>query len=185
MSPKKTFDDWVADVDPKLRPLARGLRRMFLDAVPYLRESIKWGNPFLEKKGKVFYIASQGDKYVTLGLCQGALLPNFDGLIEGTGKRMRHVKVRSVGEMADNRLGSIIRGAVEVDGGGWGVRRRGWIHARGALAAGSGAAMTGGVESGNHEGLALRGHPRSTLRLRSGLAAPPRDGFRLGGRNDG
>ena len=96
MPSKKTFDDWVADVDSKLRPLARGLRRMFLDAAPDLRESIKWGNPFFEKKGKVFYIASQADKYVTLGLCHGALLPNPDGLIEGTGKRMRHVKVRSV-----------------------------------------------------------------------------------------
>ena len=59
MPSKKTFDDWVADVDPKLRPLAQGLRRMFLDAAPDLRESIKWGNPFFEKKGKVFYIASQ------------------------------------------------------------------------------------------------------------------------------
>ena len=116
MPPKKTFDDWTADVDPKLRPLARGLRRMFLDAAPDLRESIKWGNPFFQGKGNVFYIASQGDKYVTLGLCQGALLPNPDGLIEGTGKRMRHVKVRSVEEMADSRLGPIIRGAVEVDG---------------------------------------------------------------------
>ena len=89
---------------------------MFLDAAPDLRESIKWGNPFFEKKGKVFYIASQADKYVTLGLWQGALLPNPDGLIEGTGKRMRHVKVRSVDEMAPSRLGRIIRGALELDG---------------------------------------------------------------------
>ena len=116
MPSKKTFDDWVADVDPKLRPLAQGLRRMFLDAAPDLRESIKWGNPFFEKKGKVFYIASQADKYVTLGLCHGALLPNPDGLIEGTGKRMRHVKVRSLEEMAPSRLGRIIRGALELDG---------------------------------------------------------------------
>ena len=103
MPSKKTFDDWVAGIDPKLRPLARELRRMFLDAAPDLRESIKWGNPFFERKVQVFYIASQADKYVTLGLCQGALLPNPDGLIEGTGKRMRHVKVRSVGEGMDSR----------------------------------------------------------------------------------
>ena len=68
MPPKKTFDDWVADVDPKLRPLARELRRMFLEAAPDLRESIKWGNPCFEKKVRIFYIASQSDKYVTLAL---------------------------------------------------------------------------------------------------------------------
>ena len=37
-------------------------------------------------------------------------------MIEGTGKRMRHVKVRSVDEMAPSRLGRIIRGALELDG---------------------------------------------------------------------
>ena len=116
MPSKKTFDDWVADVDPKLRPLAQGLRRMFLDAAPDLRESIKWGNPFFQGKGNVFYIASQGDKYVTLGLCQGALLPNPDGLIEGTGKRMRHVKVRSVEDLEAVSLGRIVRQAVALDG---------------------------------------------------------------------
>ena len=33
--------------------------------------------------------------WVNLQLADGALLPNPDGLIEGTGKRIRHIKVRS------------------------------------------------------------------------------------------
>ena len=116
MASKKSFDDWVADIDPKLRPLAQGLRRMFLEAAPDFRESIKWGKPCFEKKVRIFYIASQADKYVTLGLWQGALLPNPDGLIEGTGKRMRHVKVRSLEDLGAPALGRIIRQAVELDG---------------------------------------------------------------------
>ena len=116
MASKKSFDDWVADIDPKLRPLAQGLRRMFLEAVPDFRESIKWGKPCFEKKVRTFYIASQADRYVTLGLWQGALLPNPDGLIEGTGKRMRHVKVRSMEDLEAPALGRIIRQAVELDG---------------------------------------------------------------------
>ena len=116
MPPKKTFGDWLADVDPKLRPLARELHRMFLDAAPDLMESIKWGNPCFEKKVRTFYIASQADKYVTLGLWQGALLPNPDSLIEGTGKRMRHVKIRSLEDLEAAALGRIIRQAVELDG---------------------------------------------------------------------
>ena len=116
MPSKKTFDDWVADIDPKLRSLAQGLRRMFLDAAPDFRESIKWGNPCFEKKVRTFYIASQSDKYVTLGLWQGALLPNPEGLIEGTGKRMRHVKLRSLEDLEAAALRRIIRQAVELDG---------------------------------------------------------------------
>ena len=116
MPSKKTFDDWLIDVDDRLKPLAVELRRMFLDAAPDLRESIKWGSPCFEKKLRVFYLASQGDRYVTLGLWQGALLPNPEGLIEGTGKRMRHAKIRSLEELEAPALGRIIRQAVEIDG---------------------------------------------------------------------
>ncbi len=41
---------------------------------------------------------------VNLQLADGAELPDPDGRIEGTGKRIRHVKVRSV-EDASRRLG--------------------------------------------------------------------------------
>ena len=89
---------------------------MFLEAAPELRESIKWGNPCFEKKLRVFYLASQGNRYVTLGLWQGALLANPEGLIEGTGKRMRHVKIRTAEELEAPEVERIIRAAVEIDG---------------------------------------------------------------------
>ena len=116
MASKRTFEEWLEGVEPRLRPLATELRRMFLEAAPDLRESIKWGNPCFEKKMRVFYIGSQGDRYVTLGLWQGALLPNPEGLIEGTGKRMRHVKIRGEEELGNPAVGRIIREAVGIDG---------------------------------------------------------------------
>lgn len=116
MAATKTFEDWLKGVEPRLRPLASSLRRMFLDAEPGLRESIKWGNPCFEKKLRVFYIASQEDRYVTLGLWQGALLSNPKGLIEGTGKRMRHVKIWRAEELEAPEVGRIIREAVGIDG---------------------------------------------------------------------
>lgn len=116
MASKRTFEDWLEGVEPRLRPMALGLRRMFLEAEPDLRESIKWGNPCFEKKLRVFYLASQGDRYVTLGLWQGALLQDPEGLIEGTGKRMRHVKIRGEEELGNPAVGRIIREAVGIDG---------------------------------------------------------------------
>ena len=116
MPANKPFDDWLQGVEPRLRPLAVELRRMFLEAEPDLKESIKWGNPCFEKKLRVFYLASQADRYVTLGLWQGALLQNPEGLIEGTGKRMRHVKVRTAEELENPEVGRIIREAVGIDG---------------------------------------------------------------------
>jgi hypothetical protein len=46
---------------------------------------------------------------VNLQLADGAQLPDPDGLIEGTGKRVRHVKVRSVEAAAAAPLVTIVR----------------------------------------------------------------------------
>jgi len=50
--------------------------------------------------------------WVNLQLADGALLPNAHGLIEGTGKRIRHVKVRSAAAAADPKLRSIVRAQI-------------------------------------------------------------------------
>ena len=51
--------------------------------------------------------------WVNLQLADGALLPNADGLIEGTGKRIRHVKVRSAEVAGSARLRDIVRDQIE------------------------------------------------------------------------
>ena len=51
--------------------------------------------------------------WVNLQLADGALLPNPDGLIEGTGKRIRHVKVRTLSASAEPRIREIIRAQLE------------------------------------------------------------------------
>ena len=51
--------------------------------------------------------------WVNLQLADGALLPNPDGLIEGTGKKIRHIKVRSAEVATDGRVRTAIRGQVD------------------------------------------------------------------------
>jgi hypothetical protein len=53
--------------------------------------------------------------WVNLQLAAGALLPNPDGLIEGTGKRIRHVKVRSAAAAADPKVRSIVRAQIALE----------------------------------------------------------------------
>jgi hypothetical protein len=47
--------------------------------------------------------------HVNLQLADGAELPNADGRIEGTGKRIRHVKLRSVADTRSDWLRGAIR----------------------------------------------------------------------------
>jgi hypothetical protein len=85
-----------------------------LDADPELSESIKWGNPTFEKGSKVCYLAAT-KAYVSLGFFNGAALTDAEGVLEGTGKKMRHVKVRDLSHIRNELLSSWIRQAIDLN----------------------------------------------------------------------
>ena len=114
MASEKSVDGWMSRLEPSLSPIAEALRAYVVRADPELRESIKWGNPVYEKAGKVCYLAS-GKGYMSLGFFEGASLSDPLGLIEGTGKRMRHVKVRRVEDIQEGQVASWVREAVALN----------------------------------------------------------------------
>ena len=118
MPGSKTTDTWIADLEPELRPVAIALRRLILDTWPDLTETIKWGNPVYEHGGKVCYLAAT-KAYVSLGFFNGAALTDAEGIaegiIEGTGKRMRHVKVRDLSAIVNQRLSAWVKEAEELN----------------------------------------------------------------------
>ena len=116
MTTEKPIDSWIAALEPTLRSVADGLRRVILDSCPDLVESIKWGNPAYEKGGLVCYLAAT-KAYVSLGFFNGAALTDSEGIIEGTGKKMRHVKVRNLGDIPDAQFSSWVQEAVELNRG--------------------------------------------------------------------
>ncbi len=114
MAADKTIDSWMAALDPSLRSVAEALRQLILESEPDLSESIKWGNPVYEKQGKVCYLAST-KAYVSLGFFNGAALTDPEGFIEGTGKKMRHVKVRSSEDIRNELFSSWVREAIRLN----------------------------------------------------------------------
>jgi hypothetical protein len=51
-------------------------------------------------------------RWVNLQLADGAILPDPDGLIEGTGRRIRHVKIHSADEADSDAVREIVRAEV-------------------------------------------------------------------------
>lgn len=92
MPKASSIDEWMASVSPEHRRIAERLRTLVLDVDPKFKEAIKWGNPVFSKGRDAIYIADQ-KRYVHLGFFSGATLPDPDGVIEGTGKGLRHVKI--------------------------------------------------------------------------------------------
>jgi hypothetical protein len=91
----------MAEHDPDIQAIERRLRQVILEAMPDARETVDWGNHLLayslgERMRDLAFAIIAHKAHVNLQLADGADLADPDGLVEGTGKRIRHVKCRSV-----------------------------------------------------------------------------------------
>jgi len=73
-------------------------------AVPGARESIKWGMPVYELKGG-FCSLYASTTYAALNLTAPPdAFADPEGRLEGTGKTMRHLKVRTAADLDEARI---------------------------------------------------------------------------------
>jgi hypothetical protein len=106
-----SFSDYVAGQSPRNRGLIRALRTFVKGSAPQLEESVKWGNGcWLRGTTPVAYVYSAPD-YVQFGFFNGSALADPDGLLEGAGKFVRHIKVRSRGDIDENAFAALLRQA--------------------------------------------------------------------------
>src|SRR3972149_12308997 len=106
--PRRTASDaseYLKSVAESVRPVAVALRRLVLKAAPSLTETMRYGMPqYVRDKHTVVYIMPAAD-HVNLGFYDGVDLDDPKKLLDGTGKRLRHVKVRNVQEGRSLGLG--------------------------------------------------------------------------------
>jgi hypothetical protein len=109
--PGLTVDQLLEEADPTMRSLANQLRQVVRKALPNSQELVKWGNPTYLVDGKnVAWIMVYRD-HVNLGFFQGAKMKS--PLLEGTGKGLRHVKVRRSGDIDEKEFTRLlVRAAV-------------------------------------------------------------------------
>jgi hypothetical protein len=94
-------DRLLSEHTPELQAIERALRTTIRTAFPAAIEQVDFANKLIafgrsmKIRGLQFAIIAH-KSHVNLQLADGADLPDPQGLIEGTGKRIRHVKIRSV-----------------------------------------------------------------------------------------
>ena len=79
-----------------------------------LHAQVKWNNEWRAGQDLVLCYSSFAH-HVGIEFWRGSHLPDPGRLLEGTGKNLRHVKVRSVPEAKAPELVELIRAAVELD----------------------------------------------------------------------
>ena len=99
-----TFDELLVGVEPELSAIARRLRDMIRAVDASAVETVRLGDnaatygvgPKKMTDGYAYIMPMRG--YINLGFYQGALLADPERLLEGTGKGLRHVKIRSLAD---------------------------------------------------------------------------------------
>jgi hypothetical protein len=95
------FETLLASSSAPIAATARALRSAVQDAIPSAVQMVDAPDRLLafgtgQKLRDMLFAIIPHTGHVNLQLADGADLPNPGGLIEGTGKRVRHIKVRSV-----------------------------------------------------------------------------------------
>ena len=106
-----TADEFFDSLNDTVAPLARALRALIRQAIPKASESIKWGMPVYETSKLVCAVRPSEDYVALQFYSSGTTLADSDGLLEGTGKRMRHVKIRTRADIKEALFTSWIRQA--------------------------------------------------------------------------
>jgi hypothetical protein len=112
----KIIDAYLQAKNSELKNLANELRLTVRTIVPESREAVNaWGVPTFDFHGP-FCILMVGKNHVTFGFTRGTSLSDPAGLLEGTGKNLRHVKVGTAEQLRDANLHRLILEAVALNG---------------------------------------------------------------------
>jgi len=109
-----TFEDVVADVNSDMQAIAHALRALLAEVMPNITE-VPWGKQKIagygvgpKKMSEHFCYLAPQKNYVNLGFMYGADLPDPDGLMEGAGQVMRHIKIRSLDDVNKSAIKQLI-----------------------------------------------------------------------------
>jgi len=116
----QSWEDVLASHTPEVQAAARALEALIREELPDVVVQFDPGNGLLAfgrsmKMRDLLFALIPHAAWVNLQLADGAVLPNPDGLIEGTGKRIRHVKVRSPETAMDQRIVDLVRDQLRAD----------------------------------------------------------------------
>jgi hypothetical protein len=112
----KKKSPYVKDDNPALQEVVRGLRSLVKATVPRTKITVNsWGIPTFESKDPFcFYMV--GKHHVTFGFHCGTSLDDPEKLLEGTGKNLRHVKLRAAEDLEKKGLKDLVLAAAQSEG---------------------------------------------------------------------
>jgi hypothetical protein len=110
----RTVDEYIAGLEDQQSKVVTELRSLVREAAPGARESIKWAQPVYEDNGPFCYIKAFKN-HVNFGFWRGAQMSDSSAILEGSGNKMRHVKVRQVQDIQKEVFQAYVQEAVALN----------------------------------------------------------------------
>ena len=114
----KQAGTWINDYVKKARKfegVAKAVRALVKKAVKGVEEYVNpWKIPSFDSNGPLCCFMV-GKEHVTFAFMRGAALPDPEKLLEGTGKGVRHVKLRSVADVKRPGVKKLIAEAAKLN----------------------------------------------------------------------
>jgi hypothetical protein len=105
-----SFETILSDIDPAMGDLARGTKALISQIMPEVVEVV-WENQRIagygvgpKKMSEQFCYIAVFKKHINLGFYYGADLNDPSGLLQGTGKSLRHIKISDPAQLQDPAL---------------------------------------------------------------------------------
>ena len=96
----KNVTDYINKAPEKQIEILELLRKLIHSSISETHEAIKWGIPVFIKT-KVFTYLRSSKNHVTLGFYNCDRINDPDGRLEGTGKNMKHLKIKTIKDIND------------------------------------------------------------------------------------
>ena len=110
------MNTYARDDDPALQELVEELRGFVKAVVLGTKITVNsWGVPTFEKNDP-FYLYMVGKNHATFGFHYGTSLEDPERLLEGSGKNLRRVKLRTVEDLQKKGLKDLVLAATRLEG---------------------------------------------------------------------
>ncbi|SDJ30611.1 DUF1801 domain-containing protein [Natribacillus halophilus] len=109
-------DQFISNLPNDIQDITVALREIILKSSPELIEDFKWSMPNYSYNGLVCYLQTS-KKHVNLGFHKGNELQEKDTnkLLQGTGKTMRHIKIKKMDAIHPETFTLLIKEAMALN----------------------------------------------------------------------
>lgn len=107
------IESWFDMLPEAQRPMARALHAAVTAAAPALHATVRWGNLVYQLGGTNAIAIVPHRSHVNLQLFKGAAVAPMYPQLEGSGKGVRHLKLRNNAQVDADLVGRIVQAGID------------------------------------------------------------------------